>query len=661
MAYGRLDVYWPDGRLETYMLEEDTISVGRADGNTIALDTDSISRYHFSIIKDDERINITDLESANGTYLDGIALKANQPHEMGEVEEIQVGSLRIIYRKMDDSPTVMMAAMEEDTAPVMDSLSLTRISLDATRLDVWPASNSSTSELAITNLSEETRRFTIQAAGIPGEWLRIARPEIELEPEETAYILLSIKPPRRSNIAPNEYTLTVEVIPNDAPEQSLQTFLQVAIHTYSGFGIGIAPQVDVDEPISVFLHNQGSALLSIGLTAKSPNDALTFNLPARPVSLQPGQRLRVDIGVQGKNSPFIGAAETHAFIVEAKSYDASGFLAATGGKVKVSARYPMWGVVSVAGIALSIVIVGLLALLGLLSPAPAEPSIANLAVDAEEVAQGEMLTLSLEPENLESIDVLVNNTVALSGLPGDQTSIALDTSDYEGTLEIDVLGYQGNETVEASTIASVYIPLRVVSFEAEPDTLVRYTVNTLRLSWEVAGAETVRISGLSDFTNQRLQGSTEYASSDTLEGVAGIADEPLQIVVRAEDSRGNLLEESYVVDVVDPLCTAQNPIALLEGPDARYQQISTVGEGTSVIVTARDADTGWLRVRLTDDVAGWGPLDMFACADNFALSDLRIESDVPELPETTPEASESAPAATSQVPPPARPTERNDG
>lgn len=660
MAYGRLDVYWPDGRLETYMLEEDAISVGRADGNTIALETEAISRYHFSIIKDGENIHITDLGSANGTYMDGIALRGNQPQELGDVEEIQIGSLRIIYRKMDDSPTVMMAAMEEDTAPVMDSLSLTRISLDTTRLDVWPASNSSTSELAITNLSDETRRYTIQAAGIPGEWLRIGRPEVELEPDETAYVLLSIKPPRRPTVTPNEYTLTVEVFPNDAPQQTLQTSLQVVVHTYSGFGIGIAPQVDVDDPISVFLHNQGSALLSIGLTAKSPDDALSFDLPARPVSLQPGQRLRVDIDAQGKNPPFIGAATSHSFIIEAKSYDASGFLAATGGKVNVSARYPLWGVVSVAGIALSILIVGLLALFGVLAPAP-EPSIANLSLDAQEVAQGEMLTLSLEPQNLERIDVLVNNTVALSGLPGDQTSIALETSDYEGTLEIDVLGYQGNETVEASTVASVYIPLEVVSFSVEPDTLVRYTVNTLTISWDIAGAETVRLSGLSDFTNQRLQASTEYEGVSSLEGVAGIADEPLQIVVRAEDSRGNVLEESYSVDVVNPLCTAQEPIALLEGPDALYQQIGTVGEGTSVIVTARDADTGWLRVRQTEDVTGWGALESFECADNFALADLRIESDVPELPEETPPASEPTPAATSQVPPPARPTERNNG
>jgi hypothetical protein len=652
MAYGRLDVYWPDGRLETYMLEEDTISVGRAEGNTIALDTETISRYHFSIVKEEERILITDLASANGTYLDGIALAGNQPHELGEVEEIQVGSLRIIYRQVDHSPTVMMTAMEEDTVPVTDSLSLTRISLDATQLDVWPASNSSTTELSITNFSDETRRFTVQASGLPGEWMRIARPEVELEPEETAYVLISIKPPRRPNVTPDEYTVAVEVIPSDTPDKPLRTELKVTVHTYSGFGIALAPQIDADDPISIFLHNQGSAMLSIGMSAKSPTDALTFDLPARPVSLQPGQRLRVDMGVKAKNAPLIGSVDSQPFIIEARSYDASGFLAATGGKAKVAARYPLWGVVTVAGIALSIVIVGLLAVFGLLNAAP-EPSISNLAVNVEEVAQGEQLTLSLEPLNLDSMDVLVNNTVALANLPGDQTSIALDTSDYEGTLEIDVLGYRGSETVEASTVASVYIPLRVVSFSVEPETLVRHTVNTLRLSWEVSGAETVRLSGLSDFTNQLFQSSTEYPSEHTLEGVAGVAQEPLRIVVRAEDERGNLLEESFFVDVIDPLCTVQSDLLLLEGPDVRYQPVGQARAGSSVIVTARDSDTGWLRVRLNGEVTGWGALDSFECADTFELADLRIETDVPELPPTpTPSPAPTA-SNTPQVPAPA--------
>src|SRR5215204_5114934 len=92
MAYGRLEVYWPDGRLETHFLNTETVSVGRADGNTIALDTDAISRYHLSITKAGDDITLTDLGSQNGTYVDGVRLESNKPHLLGDVEEIQVGS-----------------------------------------------------------------------------------------------------------------------------------------------------------------------------------------------------------------------------------------------------------------------------------------------------------------------------------------------------------------------------------------------------------------------------------------------------------------------------------------------------------------------------------------------------------------------------------------
>ena len=78
-VFGRLDVFYPDGRVESYPLSGDTVSVGRAEGNTIALDTETISRYHFSITQKDGVVQLTDLDSANGTYIDGTQLNSNDP------------------------------------------------------------------------------------------------------------------------------------------------------------------------------------------------------------------------------------------------------------------------------------------------------------------------------------------------------------------------------------------------------------------------------------------------------------------------------------------------------------------------------------------------------------------------------------------------------
>jgi predicted component of type VI protein secretion system len=142
MAYARLDVYWDDGRLDSYLLTTDTVSVGRAPSNTIPLDTDTISRYHFSIVRDEDIVTLTDLDSANGTYIDGIQLVSNQPHVLAGVEEIQIGQLRIIYNMLDDQPTLPMAPLDDSTQRIAPPSADFRLELDATSLDVWPASSS---------------------------------------------------------------------------------------------------------------------------------------------------------------------------------------------------------------------------------------------------------------------------------------------------------------------------------------------------------------------------------------------------------------------------------------------------------------------------------------------------------------------------------------
>ena len=48
-AYGRIDVYWPDGPIESYPLEKPIVAIGRSSGNDIMLDTTAISRYHLTV------------------------------------------------------------------------------------------------------------------------------------------------------------------------------------------------------------------------------------------------------------------------------------------------------------------------------------------------------------------------------------------------------------------------------------------------------------------------------------------------------------------------------------------------------------------------------------------------------------------------------------
>lgn len=633
MAHGRLEVYWPDGRLETHLLETDTVSVGRAEGNTIALETEAISRYHFSITKEGDIMTLTDLDSQNGTYADGVRLGSNEPHLLGDVEEIQIGSLRIIFRKVDESPTMPIQVQDDETQRITRDKTNIRLDLDKTRLNVWPAASGS-SELSVLNTGDKTQRLSIRVSGMPGEWLRLTRSEIELDSGETVYVLLNIKPPRRPNTVPSTYEVIIEVSPVDQPDLTVHALLEVNVQAYSGFGMAMMRQVDPSDPVSVFLHNQGSGSLNMSLTAIDKNHMLDFKLPDSVLMLQPGQRLRVDVDITSRKPPLIGSPEEHRFTIQAKSHDKSGFVAAASGKVRIPPRFPMWSVMTAAAIGLSALIIIVLMIVGLFTTP--EPMIHSVSVSVDQLAQGDDLILSIDAENVATFDILVNQVVELSEVDGESQEVTLDTNDLSGTLNIAVIGRNRSETTEANTTVVVYIPMSVETFSAQPNTLVRYVVGTLTIEWDIPGASFVRLSGLSEFTTNLLQSSTEYAASDTLPGISGIPEDSLEIVLYAEDAVGNALQEILLIPVIDPQCTATEDIILYEGPNERFQQVGAVPQDTTVTVTAQDAEAGWLRVLLPGDVRGWGEQDLFACADTFNISALRTEVNLPDLPTETP-------------------------
>src|SRR5690349_12029599 len=164
-AYGRLDVYWPDGLFRTFPLTEASISVGRSSGNTIMLDNSTISRYHVSLTRNGELAFITDLDSANGTYVDGVKLTSNTQHPLGGGEEIQIGNLRMIYHHIDEEdPTQLMSPVDETTQRVELSLPEFNIDVHNPAQSVAPGAQISV-EVSIGNTSDEEQRYTIEVSG----------------------------------------------------------------------------------------------------------------------------------------------------------------------------------------------------------------------------------------------------------------------------------------------------------------------------------------------------------------------------------------------------------------------------------------------------------------------------------------------------------------
>ncbi|HEY8380047.1 MAG TPA: FHA domain-containing protein, partial [Nannocystis sp.] len=64
-------VHEKGGQTQRFAFAGEEFSIGREDDNDLVLDRVNVSKHHLCFRKVDGRIEVVDLESTNGTYLNG--------------------------------------------------------------------------------------------------------------------------------------------------------------------------------------------------------------------------------------------------------------------------------------------------------------------------------------------------------------------------------------------------------------------------------------------------------------------------------------------------------------------------------------------------------------------------------------------------------------
>lgn len=95
-----LQIHHPDGSTQIFAIEKPTVKIGRADDNDVLLiDSErSVSRWHARIASEaDSNATISDLNSANGTTVNGRSVRTSVP--LRSNDNICIGSFRIVFRE----------------------------------------------------------------------------------------------------------------------------------------------------------------------------------------------------------------------------------------------------------------------------------------------------------------------------------------------------------------------------------------------------------------------------------------------------------------------------------------------------------------------------------------------------------------------------------
>lgn len=636
MAYGRLDVFFPDGNFRSFPLVNQTESVGRSPGNTIKLDADTISRYHFSIINQQDAVKLADLDSQNGTYVDGVKVPDGESLVLRGGEEITIGELRIIFHAMDEMPTQPMSALEDTTEIIQRDDAPFYLSIQPPPIAIPPGSHAS-AELTIMNTSDERGYYIVNVTGVPRSWVRMDRPRALLEAHESGQVVINVRPTRQPDTTPGEYTISVSVREESNPEYVAQATTRIHILPYGGFGVALEREdMDASQRFQLHLHNQGSAALPLVVSGSTRTPAVELEfLAGQEVTIAPGQRQTLQGYARPRQRPLFGQPQVYPFDIMVRSQEANHFVAVVGGRVTGRPLLPNW--LPWAGGGALLVALGLFLILLLRLTAPT-PALTAFTVSSTQVARGTALEIQWAAENVRDLELLVDGTPFVQLTPGAGV-YSLDTALLSTNPIIELRGASGRRAAEPrQQRVQVYEPMRREAFNVTPPQLVQHVVQTLEVQWDIANADSVQITGLEGFATSGYTPGATYDATDRLTGVTGVSTGSLTIQLYAEDNLGNVFNDSVVVESIPAQCTPNTEtVPLRDGPDPRNQQISTIQTTAPIAVIGQDASGAWLAIALEGDLIGWGELAQFTCANTFDPAQLRQITEVmPPPPSSTP-------------------------
>lgn len=80
------------GRQDRTIALHDTMIIGRDADNDIVLEVPTVSRQHALLLRDAAGMLLLDLESTNGTLVNGVLARPDEPVRLADGEVIQFGS-----------------------------------------------------------------------------------------------------------------------------------------------------------------------------------------------------------------------------------------------------------------------------------------------------------------------------------------------------------------------------------------------------------------------------------------------------------------------------------------------------------------------------------------------------------------------------------------
>ncbi|MFS8084420.1 MAG: sigma 54-interacting transcriptional regulator [Acidobacteriota bacterium] len=100
----------------TFSLNVDEVSIGRESANVVSLSHRSVSRRHCLIKREGAEFSVLDLDSYNGTFVNGIPVK---DHTLAHSDQLRVGSIALLFVLSEDEELTAASLVHLDDSKVV--------------------------------------------------------------------------------------------------------------------------------------------------------------------------------------------------------------------------------------------------------------------------------------------------------------------------------------------------------------------------------------------------------------------------------------------------------------------------------------------------------------------------------------------------------------
>lgn len=675
MIRGRLEIFDPNGPVENFFIDKEVVAIGRSVGNDLVLDRHGISRYHLKLVTKDQQAYVEDLDSVNGTYIDGIRIKASESRILRGGEEIQMGDLRLVFHPPEDlDATVAMVTQRIEIGTF-------QVELEGPNIAVTPGTHAP-AILKIKNSSPTPQRITVKVDGIPKEWTRVDRSEVEVPAQEQVQVGIAFKPLRRPETTPGEYPITVTVTSEYNPPIEMTTRLQIL--SYSGYGAVIGtPFLTDKQPLKMYVHNQGNGPLNLRFRGVSRGPMLNFDLQPVGLTLAPGERQTIGGTIQLARPKWFGKSQVFNYDIVAHSLDAATFQAPLSGQFQTTPLLPGWAPLAAI---LGTGIIGLLLLLLVISLTDepgnsggrnfsSAPTITQFELSRNDLDLNDPLLMSWQADQVNSIWVQINRT-GQAGVNQDlptsnQTNFPIQLPSA-GLYELKLVAENSRGQTEQTLYVAVH-PQTSLTVSTSPDdrNILYRNLNgqQLQVEWQVVWSnESAGAAGSVDEPDISLliprltveQPETASPGPKVFDVPVLTSLDAVAVILRVIGPDNIQSEESVIINVSYPQCmTASEPQSdYYREPSADSSLMGVLPSNVMVNVEARDQSGEWLYIQIPPErveiaLTGWVQTVSLTCV-GFSPEQLIVVNDpVPQaLPANTPSPTQPIPTVATSVPVP---------